>query len=60
MRTVPTSHLNAEWLTAADEALSHNESSFAVLPLSQWLGEEGWLAKLRVRGYSVKDPDGGD
>ena len=52
--------LDDEWLAAADNALSHNESSFAVLPISQLLGQDGWLAKLRARGYSVKDPDGRD
>ncbi|HEY6926434.1 MAG TPA: TraB/GumN family protein [Steroidobacteraceae bacterium] len=50
--------LNAQWLSAADDALEHNESSFAVLPIAQLLGQDGWLAKLRARGYSVKDPDG--
>jgi hypothetical protein len=46
-----------EWLAEADSALSDNESSFAVLPISQLLKADGWLAKLRARGYSVQDPD---
>jgi hypothetical protein len=52
--------LDEKWLAAADDALSHNESSFAVLPISQLLGQDGWLAKLRAQGYSVRDPDGRD
>ena len=49
--------LESEWLAAADSALSRYESSFAVVPLSQLLNSDGWLAKLRARGYSVQDPD---
>jgi hypothetical protein len=49
-----------EWLAEADSALNDNESSFAVLPISQFLKPDGWLAKLRARGYSVQDPDGRD
>jgi hypothetical protein len=55
-----TRQLDDSWLAAADNALSVNESSFAVLPISQLLGQDGWLAKLRARGYSVKDPNGQD
>jgi uncharacterized protein YbaP (TraB family) len=52
--------LDDEWLVAVDSALMSNESTFTVLPLGQLLGQEGWLAKLRARGYSVQDPDGRD
>jgi hypothetical protein len=52
--------LESEWLAAADSALASNESSFAVIPISQLLKPDGWLAKLRARGYSVQDPDGRD
>jgi TraB/PrgY/gumN family len=47
-----------EWLAEADSALNDNENSFAVLPISQLLKPDGWLAKLRARGYSVQAPDG--
>jgi hypothetical protein len=49
--------LESEWLAAADSALTRNESSFAVLPISQLLKPDGWLAKLRARGYLVQEPD---
>ena len=52
--------LESEWLAAADSALTRNESSFAVIPISQLLKPDGWLAKLRARGYSVRDPDARD
>jgi len=54
------SQLDNEWLAAADSALTRNESSFSVLPISQLLKPDGWLAKLRARGYSVQDPYGRD
>lgn len=48
--------LSDSWLEAVDGALSKNKSSFAVLPISGLLKVDGWLAKLRAKGYSVKDP----
>jgi hypothetical protein len=44
------------WLTAADRALANNDSSFAVLPIADLLKPDGWLAKLRDRGYAVQEP----
>jgi hypothetical protein len=48
--------LSDEWLASVDSALNENESSFAVLPISQLLAADGWLAKLRAKGYSIEDP----
>jgi len=48
--------LSDNWLTAVDSALSENKSSFAVLPISQLLAADGWLAKLRAKGYSIQEP----
>ncbi|HEY0802760.1 MAG TPA: TraB/GumN family protein, partial [Steroidobacteraceae bacterium] len=48
--------LNDAWLTAADNALNKNASSFAVLPLGELLKPDGWLSKLRAKGYVIKDP----
>jgi uncharacterized protein YbaP (TraB family) len=44
------------WLSTADGALDRNRSTFAVLPLSVFLGEKGMLNKLRAKGYSVTAP----
>jgi len=48
--------LSDKWLAAVDSALSKNKSTFAVLPIPQLLAPDGWLAKLRARGYSIEDP----
>ena len=45
-----------EWLAAAETALSQNISSFAVLPISELLKADGWLDRLRAKGYAVKEP----
>jgi hypothetical protein len=44
------------WLEAADRALDQNASSFAVLPISEFLRPDGWLDRLRAKGYAVQDP----
>ena len=44
------------WLSIVDNALASNETSFAVLNISQLLGDGGVLDKLRERGYAVKEP----
>jgi hypothetical protein len=48
--------LSDEWLAAVDSALDKHVSTFAVLPISQLLMTDGWLAKLRAKGYLVEDP----
>jgi hypothetical protein len=48
--------LSDEWLAAVDSALNKNKSTFAVLPISQLLAADGWLAKLRAKGYLVEEP----
>jgi hypothetical protein len=44
------------WLATADAALSKNASSFAVLPITVFLKEDGLLDRLRATGYAVQDP----
>ncbi len=44
------------WLSAADAALNKNVSSFAVLPITVFLKEDGLLNRLRAAGYAVQDP----
>jgi uncharacterized protein YbaP (TraB family) len=44
------------WLEQAQAALAHNEVTFAVLPLSQLLRTDGYIAKLQARGYDVEAP----
>jgi hypothetical protein len=44
------------WLSTADAALDKNASSFAVLPITVFLKEDGLLDRLRAKGYAVQDP----
>jgi uncharacterized protein YbaP (TraB family) len=44
------------WLEQAQAALARNEVTFAVLPLSQLLRTDGYIAKLQARGYAVEAP----
>ena len=45
------------WLEAVESALDKNPSTFAVLPLRHLLSDDGLLARLRARGYSVDAPE---
>jgi TraB/PrgY/gumN family len=44
------------WLEQAQAALARNEVTFAVLPMSQLLRTDGYIAKLQARGYEVEAP----
>ena len=48
--------LEAAWLDAAEAALARNASTFAMLPISDLLSADGYLAKLQARGYAVSAP----
>lgn len=44
------------WLDAADRALATNASTFAVLPISELIAEDGLLSQLEAKGYEVREP----
>jgi uncharacterized protein YbaP (TraB family) len=44
------------WLEHAQSALARNKVTFAVLPISQLLRADGYIAKLQARGYEVTIP----
>ena len=48
--------LRANWLAAAERSLSDHRSSFAVLPMTAILREEGVLTALRAKGYGIEEP----
>lgn len=48
--------LKQVWLEAAEAALARNTSTFAVLPMSEILKPDGYLAALQARGYEVEEP----
>jgi len=46
-----------KWLSGAEDGLTHDRTSFAVLDINDLLNEDGLLAKLAAKGYSVRAPD---
>lgn len=47
----------AKWFAAVDAALDKNTVTFAVLDMGQMVGSNGYLAKLKAKGYTVLAPD---
>lgn len=52
--------MRAKWLEAAEQALQRNRVTFALLPMSELLRDDGYLSVLRQRGYQVIAPDEDD
>ena len=50
------SRLEDLWISAAKSALDINASSFAVLPITALLKEEGAVDRLKKQGYEVLEP----
>ncbi len=48
--------LRAAWVQAAEQALARNVSTVAVLSVDEMLRPDGYLARLRQRGYQIEDP----
>jgi hypothetical protein len=51
-----TAQLDALWLERAVAALEQNASTVAVVSMKKFLEDNGWLAKLRARGYEIEEP----
>jgi len=47
----------ASWLAAAEKSLAANKSTFAMLPMSDLLSQDGLIASLRAKGYQIDEPD---
>lgn len=47
----------AKWMAAAEAALGKNAVTFATLDMKDLLGANGFLAKLKAKGYTVLAPD---
>ena len=45
-----------DWLIAVEDSLRRNQGTLAVQSMDRLLGEQGALAVLRARGYSVEGP----
>jgi hypothetical protein len=52
-------HLDDLWFAAAGRALTKNESTLAFVPMSDLLGDHGYLESLRERGYDIVSPANG-
>jgi uncharacterized protein YbaP (TraB family) len=46
-----------KWLAAADAALNKNAVTFATLDMKDMVGANGFLARLKAKGYTVLAPD---
>jgi hypothetical protein len=46
----------AAWVAAAERALAANSSTVAVLSIDQILKPDGYVSRLRAKGYVVEDP----
>lgn len=45
------------WVDAASAALAKNAVTFARLPITDLLAKDGYLTKLKAKGYKVEAPD---
>jgi hypothetical protein len=48
--------LESLWLENAERALRAHRTTFAILPIGALLKGEGPIAKLRAKGYEIKEP----
>ncbi len=44
------------WMQVAEDALARNRTTFATLPVSQLLQPDGYVERLRAKGYSIEVP----
>ena len=49
--------VRAKWMAAAEAALDKNSVTFATVDMKDLLGANGFLAKLKAKGYTVLAPD---
>ncbi len=49
--------IESAWMEAADAALVRNRYTVAILTMDQLLSADGYLAKLKQRGFIVRSPD---
>ncbi|MEI6737849.1 MAG: TraB/GumN family protein [Pseudomonadota bacterium] len=52
-----TAQVENAWMIAAESALANNKVTLAVLPVADLFAADGYLTKLRKRGYSIAEPD---
>ena len=61
MKTLSTQDWPAQvenmWLNTAEAALKNDAVAVAILPIARLVAPDGYLAKLRARGYVVQEPE---
>ncbi len=48
--------IDALWISEAERTLAENTSTFAILPLSELIAPDGYIATLQQKGYVVQKP----
>jgi len=48
--------VKAAWVTAAEQSFDRNASTVAVLSMDEILKPDGYVARLREKGYAIEDP----
>lgn len=48
--------VQAAWVAAAEQSLARNASTVAVLSIDEILKPNGYVARLREKGYAVEEP----
>lgn len=48
--------VNKKWMEAAEQALQNNTSTVAVIDMAELIKSDGYLAKLRAKGYTIIAP----
>jgi hypothetical protein len=48
--------VQARWIAEAERALRDNETTFAIVPLAKLMRSDGYVARLRAKGYVVDAP----
>lgn len=48
--------IHALWLEAAEKSLDANQTTLAIVPLGKLLRADGYLDRLRARGYLIEPP----
>jgi len=48
--------LMALWTGAAERSLATHQTTFAIVPLAKLTRDDGYLSRLRARGYLIEAP----
>ena len=44
------------WVAEAEASLAKHESTFSILPITELMNADGYLAVLRAKGYEIQEP----